>query len=69
MNEHLQFEEDFELYALGALDGEDKAAVEAHLAGCAECRAKIESARTRMALLGLAAPSATPAAHVRERML
>jgi anti-sigma-K factor RskA len=69
MNGHLQFEDDFELYALGALDGEDKATVEAHLAGCAECRTKLESARTRMALLGLAAPSAAPAARVRERVL
>jgi anti-sigma-K factor RskA len=69
MNGHLQFEEDFELHALGALDREDKAAVEDHLAGCAECRAKLESARTRMALLGLAAPSAAPAARVRERVL
>jgi hypothetical protein len=31
MNEHLQFEEHFELYPLGVLDGEDKAAAEAHL--------------------------------------
>jgi anti-sigma-K factor RskA len=69
MNGHLQFEEDFELYALGALDGEDKAAVEAHLAGCAECRAKLEGARGRMAFLALAAPPASPAPHVRQRVL
>jgi anti-sigma-K factor RskA len=69
MNGHLQFEEDFELYALGALDGDDKVAVEGHLAGCPECRAKLESARGRMALLGLAAPPAEPGAHVRERVL
>jgi anti-sigma factor RsiW len=69
MNGHLQFEEDFELYALGALDGEDRATVEAHLAGCAECRAKLESARGRMALLALAAPPASPGSHVRELVL
>jgi anti-sigma-K factor RskA len=69
MNGHLQFEEDFELYVLEVLDGEDKAAIEAHLAGCAECRAKLENARAWMTLLGLAVPSAAPAAPVRERVL
>jgi len=69
MNGHVQFEEDFELYALGVLDGDDKAAAEAHLAGCTECRAKLAVARGRMALLGMAAPSIVPDPQVRERVL
>ena len=39
MNAHPQYDEDFELYELGVLDGGDKAEFEAHLAGCPECRA------------------------------
>jgi len=69
MNGHLQFEEDLELHALGVLDGDDKASVEAHLAGCAECRAKLAGARSRMAILGLAAPPSAPGPRVRERVL
>lgn len=69
MNGHPQFEEDFELYVLGVLDGGEKAEMENHLRVCAECRTRLESARARMAMLALAAPSATPPAAVRERLM
>jgi anti-sigma-K factor RskA len=69
MNGHPQFEEDFDLYALGVMEGEEKSALESHLAGCAECRAKVEAARARMALLALSAPQAAPPESARERML
>ena len=69
MNEHPYFEEDFELYALGTLEAEEKAALEAHLGACAECRERIEAARGRVALLALAAPPAAPPQPARERLL
>jgi anti-sigma-K factor RskA len=69
MTSHPEFEEDFELYELGVLDGRDKAEFEAQLADCAECRAKLAAARNRLALLALAAPPVPPPPAVRERIL
>lgn len=69
MNEHLQFEQDLELYALGALEGDEKRHLESHLRACAECARKLELARGRVALLALNAPSVTPRPQVRERLL
>jgi anti-sigma-K factor RskA len=68
MNRHVQ-PEDSDLYALGALDGEEKQALEAHVRLCAECAREVEAARQRVALLGLAAPAASPAARVKEELL
>jgi hypothetical protein len=68
MNRHVQ-PEDSDLYALGALDGEEKQALEAHVRLCAECAREVEAARQRVALLGLAAPAAAPAARVKEELL
>ena len=68
MNRHVQ-PEDSDLYALGALDGEEKQALEAHLRLCAECAREVEAARQRVALLGLAAPAATPPGRVKESLL
>ncbi len=69
MNAHPQYDEDFELYELGVLDGSDKAEFTTHLAGCAECRAKLESARGRLALLALAAPDSEPPPTARQHIL
>jgi anti-sigma-K factor RskA len=69
MNGHPQFEEDFDLYAIGALDGDEKATLESHLPVCAECRAKIDEARGRMSMLALSAPLVAPPAGVRERVI
>jgi anti-sigma-K factor RskA len=53
--------EDFDLYALDALDGEEKQAFEAHLRTCPACRQQLAQARGRASLLGLtAAPIAPP---------
>ena len=62
MNRHVN-PEDSDLYALGALDGEEKQELEAHLRSCAECAREVGAARQRVALLALAAgmPSPTPA--------
>jgi anti-sigma-K factor RskA len=66
---HPTREEYFDLYALGALDGDDRATFKSHLASCAECRAKLAEARGRMAMLALAAPTAMPPAGVKERLM
>jgi anti-sigma-K factor RskA len=69
MSGHPQFDEDFELYALGVLDANDKAALETHLGGCAECRARIEEARGKVAMLALSAPQVDPPDRVRQRLM
>ena len=51
MNGHLTREEDFDLCALGALDAEEKRAIESHLAACADCARKLAEARGRIAAL------------------
>lgn len=68
MNRHVQ-PEDSDLYALGALDGEEKQALEAHVRLCAECARAVQAARQRIALLGLAAPAVAPPARVKEELL
>jgi anti-sigma-K factor RskA len=66
---HPQFEEDLDLYALGALEREEAQELESHLETCPECKQKVEEARGRAALLALAAPPQDPPRHVRERLL
>jgi anti-sigma-K factor RskA len=69
MNAHPQYDEDFELYELGVLDGGDEAEIKTHLAGCDECRAKLQLARSQLALLALAAPESEPPPAARERII
>lgn len=61
--------EDPDLYALAALDGEEKQAFEAHVRACPACARELESARQRVALLGLAAPPAPLSAATKERLM
>lgn len=56
-------------YALGALDGQERAAYEAHLAQCPICQAEVASFREVGARLAAAAPDATPAPALRRRVL
>ena len=69
MNGHPTHEEDFELYALGALDGEERRALELHLAGCPDCAKKLSEARGRISLLAFAAPASAPSAAVKQRLM
>lgn len=59
MNAHPTREEDFDLYALGTLRGDEKLAIESHVAECAQCARKLAEARGRIAMLALAAPAAS----------
>ena len=69
MNGHPQFEGDLDLYALGALDTEEAQELASHLEACPECMQKLQQARTRVALLALAAPPQEVPSRVKERLL
>jgi Anti-sigma-K factor rskA len=59
-----------DIYALGALDGDDLAAFEAHLAaGCSECEDHIRKTREALTLLPRALESIAPPPTVRARVL
>lgn len=69
MNGHPTREEDFDLYALGALEGEEKLTFASHVAACADCARKLAEARGRIALLAAAAPPQPPRPQAKERLL
>ncbi|MEW5919081.1 MAG: anti-sigma factor [Gemmatimonadota bacterium] len=57
-------------YALGALDADERAGFEQHLATCATCRANVAGLRDTAALLAYAAPTQEgPPAALRDRVL
>jgi len=59
-----------ESYALGALDPEERASLEAHLAaGCAECGKALEEARWLVSQLACLAPEAGPSGVLRARLI
>ncbi len=60
MNEHDKFADDLALYAMGSLEGEERTALENHLATCAACRRELDALRGDMAMLAVSAPLATP---------
>ncbi|MGA8036229.1 MAG: anti-sigma factor [Candidatus Acidiferrales bacterium] len=68
-NGHPTREEDFDLYALGALEADEKRAIETHVAGCASCSEKLAQAEGRMAMLALAAPQVAPSPGVKEALM
>jgi anti-sigma-K factor RskA len=68
-NEHPTRPEDFDLYALGALDDAERQAFESHVASCADCAEKVAEARGRMAILAFAAPPVAPSPGVKETLM
>src|SRR5579863_3367861 len=69
MAAHEQFAEDLALYALDALAGEDRAALEKHLSGCPSCRLELEQLRGDGALLALSTLGPRPPQRARQRLL
>jgi anti-sigma-K factor RskA len=69
MMEHEQFADDLALYALEALQGTDRAALEQHMEGCVSCRRELQNLRGDTALLALAAGGPRPPARSRQRLL
>jgi anti-sigma-K factor RskA len=68
-SEHPTRPEDFDLYALGALDDAERQAFESHVASCADCAEKLAAARGRMAILAFAAPPVAPSPGVKETLM
>jgi anti-sigma-K factor RskA len=69
MSEHEQFAEDLALYALEALDGAEREALERHLEGCASCRRELELLGGDLSLLALSTAGTKPPARARQRLL
>lgn len=61
--------EEFELFALGVLPGEERTPIQAHIDSCPECARKLAEARGRIALLSLAAPQQSPPMLAKQRLL
>lgn len=68
-NGHPTRDEDFDLYALGALEDDEKQAIESHIASCADCALKVAQARGRVAAISLAAPAVNPSPGAKQRLL
>ncbi|HEY0081892.1 MAG TPA: anti-sigma factor [Pyrinomonadaceae bacterium] len=71
---HEDYKEMIALDALDALDGDgaggdERRALDAHLAGCADCRAELEALRDVAVSLVYAAPSQAPSPELRARIL
>jgi anti-sigma-K factor RskA len=69
MSAHEQFADDLALLALGALQGDERVALEKHLEGCSACRRELERLRGDTALLALSASGPQPPQRSRERLL
>jgi anti-sigma-K factor RskA len=69
MSVHEQFADDLALYALGALQGSERAELQAHLAQCAACRRELQHLRGDMGLVGLATMGPAPPSAARTRLL
>jgi len=67
MTEHV--DELLALYALGGLESEAAARIEAHLAECAACRAEAEAMRAVVGVLAQGAPARSPREAVRARLM
>ena len=69
MSTHPQFEEDLALYALDALEGEERTTLERHLGECASCRRELEGLCGDAALLALSTGGPRPPGRSRQRLM
>lgn len=70
MSDHAQFADAMALYAIGSLDNDqERAALEAHLGTCGECRRELEALRADVALLALSVTGPQPPQRARQRLL
>jgi anti-sigma-K factor RskA len=69
MSAHEQFADDLAMLAMGALQGDERVALEKHLEACASCRRELDELRGDTALLALSAAGPAPPARSRERLL
>lgn len=64
-----QFADDLPLYALDALEGEERVAIEKHLRQCSECRTEVEHLQEDLAMFALSATGPIPPPRCRERLI
>ncbi len=70
MTAHAPFDEQLELYAIGALDRQERQALDVHLlAGCPSCHAALKEAQAVAALLPFQLPLLAPPSELREKLL
>src|SRR2546425_6202181 len=69
MSVHEQYAEDLALYALGCLEGDERATLEKHLDECAACRRELEQLRGDAALLALTASGPRPPTRAKTRLI
>ncbi len=69
MTVHEQYAGDLALYATSALPGDERATVETHLAGCADCRRELELLRGDTALLAYSTAHSAPPQRSRQRLM
>ena len=69
MSTHEQFADDLALLAVGALQGNERSALEKHLEGCASCRRELEQLRGDTALLALSTVGTAPQSRSRELLI
>ena len=69
MSVHEQYAENLALHALGALEGEERAALEQHLDTCTACRLELDQLRGDMALMATATMGPKPPQRARQRLL
>lgn len=68
--EHEQFEEAIPLYVVGALDRDERRALETHLlSGCPTCPATLKEYRAAVGLLPYALPPSVPPADLKAKLL
>jgi len=66
---HSDVKSDAAAYVLGSLDPDERAAFEAHLAGCEECAAEVRALRRVTDALAQTVPQRTPRPELRQRAL
>ena len=69
MSAHEQYAEDLALLALGALQGEDRSALEKHLEDCPACRLELDQLRGDMALMAVSSAGPKAPQRSRQRLL
>ena len=69
MTVHEQFADDLAMHALGALDGDARAALESHLASCAACSRELAALRGDTTLLALSVSGAHAPQRVKVRLM
>ncbi len=69
MMAHEDYRDNLPLYAAGALDRQESAEIERHLAECPACREELREMNEAAAQIAMAVGTTAPRAHVREKLL